>query len=187
MAQPYPQVWRLASGRLVHRRCSADDISHEFLDLVAVAVLSSQGSAAVDNEIFHVAIFRFAKEHVNDAVTAFHALASASRRESGNLRYDIYRGIDDDQEFYVGGALGFAGGLSRAPTHRAIHPFRSGRASEICDPPRYRHGTPIRRCLSRPSPHRQCLTPHTRSRNQSSNLADTDRRRPSISSSMVRI
>jgi quinol monooxygenase YgiN len=26
---------------------------------------------------------------------------SASRRESGNLGYDIYRGIDDDQEFYI--------------------------------------------------------------------------------------
>ncbi|MGA9150184.1 MAG: putative quinol monooxygenase [Candidatus Nitrosopolaris sp.] len=62
---------------------------------------SSQASAAGSKEIFHVAIFRFAKEHVNDAMAAFHALASASRRESGNLGYDIYRGIDDDQEFYI--------------------------------------------------------------------------------------
>jgi quinol monooxygenase YgiN len=53
------------------------------------------------DEIFHVAIFRFGKEHVNDAMAAFRELASASRRELGNLRYDIYRGIDDDQEFYV--------------------------------------------------------------------------------------
>ena len=40
---------------------------------------SSQASAAGSKEIFHVAIFRFAKEHVNDAMAAFHALASASR------------------------------------------------------------------------------------------------------------
>lgn len=53
------------------------------------------------NEIFHVAIFRFNKEHLNEAMVTFRALASASRRESGNLRYEIYRGIDDDQEFYV--------------------------------------------------------------------------------------
>jgi quinol monooxygenase YgiN len=53
------------------------------------------------SEIFHVAIFRFGKEHVDDALAAFRALASVTRRESGCLRYDIYRGIDDDQEFYV--------------------------------------------------------------------------------------
>jgi quinol monooxygenase YgiN len=53
------------------------------------------------DEIFHVAIFRFAKEHLNDAMAAFRELASATRRESGNLQYDIYRGINDDQEFYV--------------------------------------------------------------------------------------
>ena len=62
---------------------------------------TSKASPASGNEIFHVAIFRFAKEHGNDAIAAFHALASASRRESGNLGYDIYRGIEDDQEFYV--------------------------------------------------------------------------------------
>lgn len=62
---------------------------------------TSQASAAGGNGIYHVAIFRFAKEHVNDAMAAFRALASASRRESGNLGYDIYRGIDDDQEFYI--------------------------------------------------------------------------------------
>ncbi len=63
---------------------------------------SSQISAAAsNNDIFHVAIFRFAKEHINYAIEAFRALASSSRRESGNLRYDIYRGIEDDQVFYV--------------------------------------------------------------------------------------
>ena len=36
---------------------------------------SSQASATGSKEIFHVAIFRFAKEHVNDAMAAFHALA----------------------------------------------------------------------------------------------------------------
>jgi quinol monooxygenase YgiN len=72
------------------------------LTLAAAAAGSSQaGGAGGGNEIFHVAIFRFAKEHVKDVMAAFRALASASRRESGNLRYDIYRGIDDDQEFYV--------------------------------------------------------------------------------------
>ena len=74
-----------------------------FLTLLAAAALSSQASAGSGgaNEIFHVAIFRFAKAHINDAIAAFRALASASRQESGNLRYDIYRGIDDDLEFYV--------------------------------------------------------------------------------------
>ncbi len=63
---------------------------------------SSQASAAAGrNEIFHVAIFRFPKEHVNHAMVTFRALASASRGVSGNLGYDIYRGIDDDQEFYI--------------------------------------------------------------------------------------
>ncbi|MFY9666000.1 MAG: putative quinol monooxygenase [Candidatus Cybelea sp.] len=62
----------------------------------------SQASAAVaSNEVFHVAIFRFEKEHVDDAITAFRTLASSSRRDPGNLRYDVYRGIGDDQEFYV--------------------------------------------------------------------------------------
>jgi quinol monooxygenase YgiN len=54
-----------------------------------------------ESEVFHVAIFRFIKEHVNDAMAAFHTLGEASRRESGCLRYDIYRGTDDDREFYV--------------------------------------------------------------------------------------
>jgi quinol monooxygenase YgiN len=65
------------------------------------APASSQSNAAGGNEIFHVAVFRFTKEHADEAIAAFRALASASRQESGNLAYDIYRGIDDDQEFYV--------------------------------------------------------------------------------------
>lgn len=73
-----------------------------FVTLTAAVAASSQASAATGgNDVFHVAIFRFAKEHINDAMAAFRALASASRQESGNLRYDIYRGIDDDQVFYV--------------------------------------------------------------------------------------
>ena len=73
-----------------------------FLTLAAAAAASSQARAAGGgDDIFHVAIFRFAKENVNDAMAAFRALASAARQESGNLSYDIYRGIDDDLEFYV--------------------------------------------------------------------------------------
>jgi quinol monooxygenase YgiN len=72
-----------------------------FLKLAGAAATSSHVSTATANDIFHVAIFRFTKEHLNDAMVAFRALASSSRRESGCLRYDIYRGIDDDQEFYV--------------------------------------------------------------------------------------
>ena len=73
-----------------------------FLTLLGAAALSSRaGSVASGDEIFHVAIFRFAKEHVDDAIAAFRAIASASRQESGNLRYDIYRGTDDDLEFYI--------------------------------------------------------------------------------------
>ncbi|HEX2777421.1 MAG TPA: putative quinol monooxygenase [Candidatus Acidoferrales bacterium] len=72
------------------------------MTLLAASALSSRaGSAAGSDEIFHVAIFRFAKEHVDDAIAAFHAIASASRKDSGNLRYDVYRGTDDDLEFYI--------------------------------------------------------------------------------------
>jgi quinol monooxygenase YgiN len=67
------------------------------------APASLPSNAAGSNEIFHVAIFRFTKEHVDEAIAAFRVLASGSRRESGNLAYDIYRGTDDDQEFYVVG------------------------------------------------------------------------------------
>jgi quinol monooxygenase YgiN len=72
-----------------------------FLTLAAAAAASSQAAAVGGADIFHVAIFCFAEEHINDAMASFRALASASRRESGNLSYDVYRGIDDDQEFYV--------------------------------------------------------------------------------------
>ena len=53
------------------------------------------------SDIFHVAIFRFAKGHINDAVPALRELATVSRRESGNLGYDVYRSRDDAQEFYI--------------------------------------------------------------------------------------
>jgi quinol monooxygenase YgiN len=73
-----------------------------FLTLLGAAVLSSRADGApIGDEIFHVAIFRFAKEHVDDAMAAFRALAPASRKDSGNLRYDVYRGTDDDLEFYI--------------------------------------------------------------------------------------
>jgi len=73
-----------------------------FLTLLAAAALSSRADgAASGDEIFHVAIFRFAKEHVDDAMAAFRAIAPASRKDSGNLRYDVYRGTDDDLEFYI--------------------------------------------------------------------------------------
>jgi quinol monooxygenase YgiN len=71
-----------------------------FMALAPAAAASSQARAAGD-DIFHVAIFRFAKENVNDAMAAFRVLAAASKQESGNLSYDIYRGIDDDLDFYV--------------------------------------------------------------------------------------
>jgi quinol monooxygenase YgiN len=70
--------------------------------LAGAAIASSQANAAAGGEeIFHVAIFRFAKEHIADAVAAFRAMASATRQEPGNLAYDIFHGIDDDQEFYI--------------------------------------------------------------------------------------
>jgi quinol monooxygenase YgiN len=69
---------------------------------LAAAASSSQASFAADlNDIFHVAIFRFAKQNVEDAIAALRALGTAPRQESGNLSYDLYRGIDDDQEFYI--------------------------------------------------------------------------------------
>jgi quinol monooxygenase YgiN len=42
-----------------------------------------------ETEISHVAIFRFAKEHVHDAMAAFRSLACAAREGSGCLRYNI--------------------------------------------------------------------------------------------------
>lgn len=72
-----------------------------FMTLIAAAAVSSQARAAGGDDIFHVAIFRFAKEALNEAMTALRALAAASRQESGNLGYDAYRGIDDEMEFYI--------------------------------------------------------------------------------------
>jgi quinol monooxygenase YgiN len=69
--------------------------------LAAAAGASSATLAAGAGDIFHVAIFRFAKENVDDAVAAFRALALATRQEPGNIAYDIYRGIGDDLEFYI--------------------------------------------------------------------------------------
>lgn len=72
------------------------------LSAAAAAAASSQAGAAGGGEdIFHVAIFRFAKDTVEDDVAAFRALASATRREAGNISYDVYRGIDDDLKFYI--------------------------------------------------------------------------------------
>jgi quinol monooxygenase YgiN len=74
-----------------------------FLTLAAAAAASSRANAATGggDAVFHVAIFRFDKEHVNEAMAALHTLASSSRKDAGNISYDIYRGIDDDREFYV--------------------------------------------------------------------------------------
>jgi quinol monooxygenase YgiN len=74
-----------------------------FMALAAAAGTSSGALAtgASGEDIFHVAIFRFAKENVDEAMAAFRALASASRQEPGNIAYDIYRSINDDLEFYI--------------------------------------------------------------------------------------
>jgi hypothetical protein len=61
---------------------------------LAGAAASSRARAAVGGEdIFHVAIFWFGKEYVNDSMAAFRALAAAARKESGNLSYDLFRGL----------------------------------------------------------------------------------------------
>jgi quinol monooxygenase YgiN len=74
-----------------------------FMALAAAAGASSRALAAGagGDDIFHVAIFRFANDNLDEAMAAFRALAAASRQEPGNIAYDIYRGIDDDLEFYV--------------------------------------------------------------------------------------
>jgi quinol monooxygenase YgiN len=69
--------------------------------VAAAAAVSVQARAASADDIFHVAIFRFDRDNVADAVQAFRALATATRQEPGNIAYDIYRGIDDDLEFYI--------------------------------------------------------------------------------------
>ena len=73
------------------------------MTLAAAAGASSgaRAAGAGGDDIFHVAIFRFTKENIDEAMAAFRALASATRQEPGNIGYDIYRGIDDDLEFYI--------------------------------------------------------------------------------------
>src|ERR1700685_1571558 len=74
-----------------------------FMALAAAAGASSGALAAGagGEDIFHAAIFRFAKENLDEAMAAFRAITSATRQEPGNIAYDIYRGIDDDLEFYI--------------------------------------------------------------------------------------
>ena len=73
-----------------------------FMTLAAAASAVSPARAASGSEqIFHVAIFRFAKENIDEAIAAFRALAAATRQKAGNVSYDIYRGIDDELEFYI--------------------------------------------------------------------------------------
>ena len=71
------------------------------LAVAAAATLSTQARAADGQDVFHVAIFRFDKEHLDTAMQAFRIMASATRQEPGNLAYNLYRGIDDDMEFYI--------------------------------------------------------------------------------------
>jgi len=96
------------------------------LTLSAAAAGPSPGRGAGSaNEIFHVAIFRFAKEHVNDAIAAFRALASVSTCSSrsgasaGRLmesaREALLRG--DDAE-----ALKPSRELTGFPTKRSTEP-----------------------------------------------------------------
>lgn len=72
-----------------------------FITLAAAAATASPARAASDEDIFHVAIFRFTRENLNEVMAALRALAAATRKEAGNIRYDIYRDIDDDLEFYI--------------------------------------------------------------------------------------
>jgi quinol monooxygenase YgiN len=74
-----------------------------FIALAAAAGVSTGAlaSGAGGDDIFHVAIFRFTKDKLDEAMAAFRALASATRQEPGNIAYDVYRGMDDDLEFYI--------------------------------------------------------------------------------------
>ena len=58
-------------------------------------------AASVANELFHVVIFRFAKEHVNDATAGFRPLASHPGKSQDVSVTSIHRGIDDDEEFML--------------------------------------------------------------------------------------
>jgi quinol monooxygenase YgiN len=67
----------------------------------ALAAASAPAMGDTGRSVFHVAIFRFAQEHMDDATRAFRAMASATRKEEGCLAYDIFQSIDDDREFYI--------------------------------------------------------------------------------------
>ena len=67
----------------------------------AVALSEAHAAGTGGDDIFHVAIFRFTKENLDDVMAAFRALVSATRQEPGNIAYDIYRGLDDDLGFYI--------------------------------------------------------------------------------------
>jgi hypothetical protein len=74
-----------------------------FMALAAPADASSAtlAAGAGGDDIFRVAIFRFAKENVDDAVAAFRTLASATRQEPGNIVYDTYRGMATTWSFIL--------------------------------------------------------------------------------------
>ena len=68
----------------------------------AGAVTAGAGAteAADDAEaVCHVAIFRFADEHVAEAVAASRELAAATRWQEGNRAYDVFRGVGDGNAF----------------------------------------------------------------------------------------
>jgi quinol monooxygenase YgiN len=73
------------------------------LAIAVIAALTVQlaQTSSPNEAVHHVALFHFSKQHVDEAATAFREMASASRRERGNLRYDVYRGVDDPQSFYI--------------------------------------------------------------------------------------
>ena len=70
--------------------------------LTATGTASSEVSAAGGNEIFHVAIFRFPKERINDAMTAFPAACSAARVGIRKYKLMISTGVwMTIREFYI--------------------------------------------------------------------------------------
>jgi quinol monooxygenase YgiN len=148
------RLWRKSQNALAIRRAgwTNDDgrssrvpemmLRRNFLTLCAAAVAPSQSAAAGGDDIFHVAIFRFAKESVDDAMTAFRALASASRQESGNRGCDIYRGIDDDPEFCV--VEHWASPVAQAAHERTEAFINFGQGVLAPDASRCRVGTSVR-------------------------------------------
>jgi len=81
-----------------------------------------------------VSRFSLHQDHFNDGMAAFRELASAARRESGNLRYDIYRGIDDDQAFYVVGHWVSRAALVALERTEAFIPFGQGALARYATP-----------------------------------------------------